>query len=139
LKRKPRILVVDDDSIILESCRKILESEGYSVKLVTTAEDAIECLESQYFDMMIMDVKMPRKDGVYLLERIRENWPLDIWPELPVLVMTGYPTPETIKVLKEKGSRSFIPKPFTPDELLTCVDKVLKRSKINEKEESAGN
>ncbi len=127
MKRKTKILVVDDDRIILESCQRILEAEGYGVKLVSNAEEAIDALESQYFDMMIMDVKMPRKDGVYLLEKIREKWPLDIWPELPILVMTGYPTPETIKILKEKGSRFFIPKPFTPDELLGCVQKVLKK------------
>ncbi|KPJ84085.1 MAG: hypothetical protein AMS17_16675, partial [Spirochaetes bacterium DG_61] len=77
----------------------------------------------------IMDVKMPEKNGVYLLEKITEKWPLETWPELPVLVMSGYPTPETIQSLIEKGAKEFIPKPFTPDELLQAVDKVLKKDK----------
>jgi CheY-like chemotaxis protein len=80
------------------------------------------------FDMMIMDVKMPDRDGVFLLESITEKWPLKTWPKLPVLVMSGYPTPETIQSLIEKGAREFIPKPFTPDELLRAVNKLLKES-----------
>jgi len=126
-----RILVVDDDTVVLNSCKRILEAEGFIVELVSSARDAMEKLEQAgIFDMMIMDVKMPEKDGVYLLEKITEKWPLETWPELPVLVMSGYPTPETIQSLIEKGAKEFIPKPFTPDELLQAVDKVLKKGKI---------
>ena len=125
-----RILVVDDDTVVLNSCKRILEAEGFIVELVSSARDAMEKLEQAgIFDMMIMDVKMPEKDGVYLLEKITEKWPLETWPELPVLVMSGYPTPETIQSLIEKGAKEFIPKPFTPDELLQAVDKVLKKDK----------
>jgi DNA-binding NtrC family response regulator len=126
-----KILIVDDDRIVLESCRRVLESEGFEVVLVSSAIDAIEQLEKKSFDLMLMDVKMPEKDGVYLLEKIREKWPLDDWPELPVLVMSGYPTPETIHDLKKQGARDFIPKPFTPDELLLSVQKSLKRGERN--------
>jgi len=126
-----RILVVDDDTVVLNSCKRILEAEGFIVELVSSARDAMEKLEQAgIFDMMIMDVKMPEKNGVYLLEKITEKWPLETWPELPVLVMSGYPTPETIQSLIEKGAKEFIPKPFTPDELLQAVDKVLKKGKI---------
>lgn len=126
-----KILIVDDDRIVLESCKRVLESEGFEVVLVSSAIDAIEQLEKKSFDLMLMDVKMPEKDGVYLLEKIREKWPLDDWPELPVLVMSGYPTPETIHDLKKQGARDFIPKPFTPDELFLSVQKSLKRGEIN--------
>ncbi len=128
---KKKILIVDDDRIVLESCKRVLESEGLEVVLVSSAVDAIEQLEKNYFDLMLMDVKMPEKDGVYLLDKIREKWPLEDWPELPVLVMSGYPTPETINNLKKRGARDFIPKPFTPDELLLSVHKSLKRSELN--------
>lgn len=126
-----KILIVDDDRIVLESCKRVLESEGFEVVLVSSAIDAIEQLEKKSFDLMLMDVKMPEKDGVYLLEKIREKWPLDDWPELPVLVMSGYPTPETIRDLKKQGARDFIPKPFTPDELLLSVQKFLERGERN--------
>lgn len=123
-----KVLIVDDDKIVLDSCKRVLEAEQLKVTLVSNAQDAIEELEKKYFDLMVMDVKMPEKDGVYILKKIREKWPLDEWPELPVLVMSGYPTSDTIQELKKRGAREFIPKPFTPDELLTAVQNVLKRS-----------
>jgi CheY-like chemotaxis protein len=123
-----KILVVDDDPFVLQSCRKILEAEGFKVTAVASAREAIETLELNYADLMITDIKMPEQDGFYLLGKIREKWPLASWPELPVLVMTGYPTPETLRQLKRSGVRKFIPKPFTPDELIAAVRKLGERS-----------
>jgi DNA-binding NtrC family response regulator len=128
-----RILVVDDDAIVLNSCRRVLEADRFEVTLARNAGEAIEKLESSgIFDMMIMDVKMPEADGVYLLEKISERWPLDRYPQLPVLVMTGYPTPETMRDLIDRGAREFISKPFTPDELLEATYRVLKVDRGNE-------
>jgi DNA-binding NtrC family response regulator len=128
--KNKKILVVDDDAIVLNSCKRILEAESCTVILASSAQDAMEKLEhAGVFDMMIMDVKMPERDGVYLLGKITERWPLEKWPELPVLVMSGYPTPDTKLSLLDRGVREFIPKPFTPDELIEAVDRVLhKRS-----------
>jgi DNA-binding NtrC family response regulator len=134
-----KILIVDDDRIVLDSCERILEAENFKILLVSSAMEAIQLLETEYFDLMIMDVKMPEKDGMYILDKIREKWPLEYWPELPVLVMTGYPTPQTIEELRKKGARDFIPKPFTPDELLQSVKKALKRSHKHGKTKSTGN
>jgi DNA-binding NtrC family response regulator len=121
-----KVLVVDDDAIVLHSCKRILEAEGCSVVLASSAQEAVQHLkDTGIFDIMIMDVKMPDKDGVYLLEKVTEKWPLKKWSELPVLVMSGYPTPETVETLTQKGARKFIPKPFTPDELLDAVRKLL--------------
>jgi DNA-binding response OmpR family regulator len=133
-----KVLVVDDDAIVLESCRKILESEGYKATCAQSAREAIDILEMSYFDLMVMDIKMPEHDGIYLLGKVREKWPMDRWPELPVLVMTGFPTPETLKALRRSGARSFIAKPFTPDELAAAARKLLKRSESNETDESSG-
>ncbi|MBN2325434.1 MAG: response regulator [Spirochaetes bacterium] len=127
--RNSKILVVDDDKIVLESCKRILEDEGYKVILVESAEGAIDLLEMEYVDLLIMDMKMPTHDGMYLFEQIKRKWPLDIWPELPVIVMSGYPTPKTIKDGLNRGAADFIPKPFTPDELISSVNKALKRRK----------
>jgi DNA-binding NtrC family response regulator len=115
-----KILVVDDDPIVLQCCKRVLESE-YLVECVPSADDAFDNLEMGYFDLMIMDVKMPDQDGFYLLRKVREKWPLDRYLELPVLVMTGYPTHDTLSELKKDGARHFISKPFTPDELLAAV------------------
>jgi len=126
--KSKRALIVDDAPIILASCTRILEAEGYNVTCVKNAREAIETLGKTYYDLMIMDIKMPEQDGFYLLEKIREKWPLEEWPKLPVLVMTGYPTPETLRALRNSGARHFIPKPFTPDELTAAVQKLLEKS-----------
>jgi DNA-binding NtrC family response regulator len=126
-----KILVVDDDQVVLHSCKVVLEAEGFQVHLVSSAREAIAFLESRYVDLMIMDVKMPEKDGLYILDVIREKWPLDRWPELPVLVMSGYPTPDTINDLIKRGVREFISKPFTPDELIESARKALTKKEKN--------
>ena len=128
-----KLLVVDDDQVVLNSCKVVLEAEGFQVNLVSSAREAITFLEDRYVDLMIMDVKMPEKDGLYILDVIREKWPLDRWPELPVLVMSGYPTPDTINDLIKRGVREFISKPFTPDELIESVHKALLKKEKKEK------
>ena len=120
-----KILVLDDDRIVLESCKRILEAEGLRVFLVSNVKEAVELLEDECFDLMIMDVKMPEQDGMYLLEKIKKKWPVDSKPELPVLVMSGYPTPDTISESLSKGARDFIEKPFTPEELIEAVQSAL--------------
>lgn len=127
--KSKNILVLDDDRIVLESCKRVLESEGFKVTLVSNVKEAVDLLEEGYFDLMVMDVKMPEHDGMYLLEKIKEKWPLDVWSELPVVVMSGYPTPDTISESLVRGARAFLEKPFTPDELIFSVQKSLKRSK----------
>lgn len=134
--KSKKILVLDDDRIVLESCKRVLEAEGFKVFLVSSAREAVELLKTGYFDLMIMDVKMPEHDGMYLLEKIKEKWPLDIWPELPVVVMSGYPTPDTISESLVRGAREFLVKPFTPDELISSTHKALKRSKKHGKSKS---
>jgi DNA-binding NtrC family response regulator len=136
--RDRKILVVDDDPLVLESCRRILESEEYLVVCALSANDAFDNLEMDHFDLMIMDIKMPRQDGFYLLGKVKEKWPVDRFRELPVLVMTGYPTQETLRELKKGGIHHFIPKPFTPDELLAAVQKIFERSETNEEKKSPG-
>ena len=115
-----KILIVDDDRVVLASCRRILESEGYAVNLTSSAKEAIQMLEKKKFDLLLVDVIMPEYDGMYLIGNVRENL-----PHLPILVMSGYPTPETISSGMRMGATHFIPKPFTPDELIKAVHKAM--------------
>jgi DNA-binding response OmpR family regulator len=116
-----KLLVVDDDKVVLDSCRRILEAESYTVVLTSSARDAVARLEAEAFDLLLVDVIMPEYDGIYLIGTVRQKW-----PTLPVLVMSGYPTPETISSGLSAGATHFIAKPFTPDELLAAVRKALK-------------
>lgn len=115
-----KILIVDDDQVVLASCKRILDSEGYAVSLTSNVKDALQMLQKKNFDIILVDVIMPEYDGIYLIGNVRENL-----PHLPILVMSGYPTPETISSGMRMGATHFIAKPFTPDELITAVYKAL--------------
>jgi DNA-binding NtrC family response regulator len=115
-----KILIVDDDRVVLASCKRILQSEGYEVILTSSVKEALQRLEEKKFDILLVDVIMPEYDGMYLIGNVRENL-----PHLPILVMSGYPTPETISSGMRMGATHFIAKPFTPDELITAVRKAL--------------
>ncbi len=114
------ILVVDDDRVVLSSCRRILEAEGYTTTTTPNVKAALKALEGEKFDLLLADVIMPEYDGIYLIGKVKQNW-----PDLPILVMSGYPTPETISSGMRMGATHFIAKPFTPDELIEAVDRAL--------------
>jgi len=116
-----KILVVDDDAIVIKSCRRILEAEGFNVTTVPSADEALEKFKYYEFDLLLMDVKMPKHDGIFLMREIKKNW-----PDIPIIVMSGYPTSETIAEVLRLGANLFIPKPFKPDELMKSVRQVLK-------------
>ena len=112
------ILVVDDDPMVLASCELILRAAEYEVCLTSSVKEALEILETKNFDLLLADVIMPEYDGMYLIGNVREKL-----PHLPILVMSGYPTPETISSGMRMGATHFIAKPFTPDELIKAVHK----------------
>jgi DNA-binding NtrC family response regulator len=118
-----KILVVDDDTIVTKSCRRILEAEGFEVTAVPGADDALEKIKYDAFDLLLMDVKMPKHDGIFLMREIKKNW-----PNIPIIVMSGYPTPETVTDVLKLGATQFIPKPFRPDELMKVVRQALQRT-----------
>jgi DNA-binding NtrC family response regulator len=132
--KKVKILVVDDDPIVLDSCRRVFEAEGIEVYLVPSAEKALEAMENNDFAILLIDVKMPEQDGMYLMRKVKEKW-----PEVPIIVMSGYPTPETIAGGFQLGAAKFIAKPFTPDELFETVQQVLQEEKNHGTKKSSGN
>jgi ATP-dependent Lon protease len=117
-----RILVVDDEPIILTCCQRILEVQGHTVRLVGSADEAITAMEDDPFEVLLVDVKMPIRDGIDLVREIKEKW-----AETSVIVMTGYATPETIRKSRSARADKFIAKPFTPDELLEVLEPILSK------------
>jgi DNA-binding NtrC family response regulator len=107
-----RVLVVDDEAIVLKSCRLVLEAEGWEVVSAGSVEEALSVLEGMTPDLLLIDVKMPVHDGMYLMRQVKEKK-----PGIPIIVMSGYPTRETISNAEDLGAATFLPKPFTPDEL----------------------
>jgi DNA-binding NtrC family response regulator len=129
-----KILVVDDENIVLSSCRLVLEAENFEVLLAESVEQALNIIMKEIPGLLLIDVKMPAHDGMYLMEKVNEKW-----PGIPIIVMSGYPTNGTVKAVAELGAAAFIAKPFTPDELLETVKSVLQKEKNHEKKESPGN
>jgi DNA-binding NtrC family response regulator len=117
-----RILVVDDDPTVLKSCQRVLEAEGFDVYLVPSADKALEAMRNDDFALLLVDIKMPQRDGIYLMSEIMKEW-----PNIPIIVMSGYDTEQTVQQAMETGAASFIAKPFTPTELLNALQKVLEK------------
>jgi DNA-binding NtrC family response regulator len=124
-----KILVVDDEGIVLSSCRRILESENFEVVEAGSVDEALKILESETgpFSLLLVDVKMPVHDGTYLMQKVREK---DL--DLKIIVMSGYATDETINRAEAFGAATFIAKPFTPEELLDTVLAVAGKGNRNE-------
>jgi len=124
-----KILVIDDEPVVLNSCRKVLEEDGFDVYLVPSADEALKAMKKEVFDLLLVDVKMPKHDGIYLIQKVKEKW-----PDVPIIVMSGYPTPDTITDGTEMGADAFIAKPFTPDELLEIIRQVIQKEDNHGKE-----
>jgi DNA-binding NtrC family response regulator len=116
----PRILVIDDEEVMLESCRRILERKGLTVD---TEQDGLRgrdrALNGNY-DLILLDVRMPQIDGLDLLADVRRRR-----SDLEVIVMTGYSTIDSAVKAVKLGAFDYVPKPFTPDELRARVDGAL--------------
>jgi DNA-binding NtrC family response regulator len=116
-----KVLVVDDEGIVLESCKKVLEAEGIDVIPAKSADEALSAIPREMPDLLLIDMKMPLHDGIYLMKELKKRN-----MDTPVIVMSGYSTDETIGEADAMGACRFLPKPFTPDELVETVRQVLK-------------
>ncbi|MBW1895444.1 MAG: response regulator [Deltaproteobacteria bacterium] len=119
----PEILVIDDEVVVGNSVRKILEPRGYHVVHAQTPQDAMETLSSVPVDMILLDMKIPGVRGLEFLEAIREEH-----PTTPVIMVTGYASVETAVESMKIGATDYVPKPFTPKELHGAVEKGLRRA-----------
>jgi DNA-binding response OmpR family regulator len=118
-----RILIVDDDAIVIKSCTRILEGEGFEIKCVDSADKALAIIKESTFDLLLIDVIMPKHGGLYLMKELRKQL-----SSVPLIVMSGYHTPETVSEVHKLGADQFISKPFRPDELLKTIRQVLGRT-----------
>ena len=115
-----KILVIDDEPMVCKSCEKIFE-DNYDVTITMSGREGLDRLLQEDFDLVIVDLKMPDMDGMELVKIIKQKR-----PNTEVVIMTGYSTVETAVEGMKLGAAEFISKPFTPDEMLTAVEEVLK-------------
>jgi DNA-binding NtrC family response regulator len=117
-----RVLVVDDEVVVVNSIRKTLARKGFVVDEAFTGASALTRIFTQQYDLVLLDMRMPDLNGLDLLPRIKKHR-----PDLPVIVVTGYASIDTAVEAVRRGASEYLPKPFSPDELYQTADKVLKR------------
>ena len=115
-----KILVVDDELVVIKSAQRVLGSEGYDVEGALGGREAILKLEQGNFDLVFTDLKMPEVDGITLIRWIKKSR-----PAIGILIITGYPSQDTIKDALEMGIIDYVPKPFTPSVLLDVTKRAV--------------
>jgi two-component system NtrC family response regulator len=117
-----RILVVDDDENIRKVLTTILEEEGYKVDSAETAKEAIEKTKKIFYNMALIDIRLPDMEGIELLTRIR-----DTVPKMRKIIITGYPTLQNAIAAVNRGANAYILKPFDMEKVLATIKEELKK------------
>jgi len=115
-----KILVVDDEESVCHSIGKILTRKGFVVDNSLDVEDAVKKMSKTSFDLVITDLMMPKTSGMELLQIVRDHY-----PELDVIMVTGYASIESAVKATKLGAAAYLPKPFTPDELMRVTEQAL--------------
>jgi two-component system copper resistance phosphate regulon response regulator CusR len=119
-----RILVVEDERKIAQALKKGLEAEGYEVVTAATGEDGFFSLNVELFDLLLLDLMLPGRDGIDILKALRQKG-----FQLPVLILTGRDTVEDRVLGLESGADDYLVKPFAFPELLARIRLLLRRGK----------
>jgi DNA-binding response OmpR family regulator len=124
-KRDIRILVADDEARILEMVKLLLEHQGYQVIPAWDGEEALEKIRSELPDMVILDIIMPKRDGLAVCKAVRSSVETMF---IPIVMLTGQDSVEEKLRGLSAGADDYITKPFNADELLARIEAVLRRS-----------
>ena len=127
-----RILVVDDDRAVRESLRRSLSFNGYSVDLAQDGQEALELITTARPDAVVLDVMMPRLDGLEVCRRLRSSG-----DDLPILVLTARDSVSERVAGLDAGADDYLPKPFALEELLARMRALLRRTTPEDRESIA--
>ena len=115
-----RILIVDDEEIVIKSCLRILGGGDYHVAAAYDGREALRKIEENPYDVIILDVMMPNMGGLEVLRRVKNTH-----PDMDVIMVTGLALVDTVVQARRLGACDFISKPFEPDELRLVVQRAL--------------
>ena len=118
-----KVLVVDDEQVVLDSVERHLKRDGYEIRKALSGAEALAVLDAEGADVVVTDLMMPGMDGLELLSRIRGEG-----GGPPVIMITGYATMRTALMALRKGAFDYIAKPFTRSELLGVVARATRRA-----------
>lgn len=125
LLERPRILIIDDEEVIREACSQILRAQGSVVSLAANGDDGLDTFMKFRPDLVFVDLKMPGKSGIAVLEEIHRSDPTVI-----KIVITGYATIESAVDAMKKGAFDFLCKPFLPDDIRRVATRGLQERRL---------
>jgi two-component system sensor histidine kinase/response regulator len=125
LDKTPRILIIDDEEVVLDSCKQILRKENYVISTVSNGDLGLEVLPEFEPDLVFVDLKMPGLSGLEVLNKIK-----GIDPNIVTIVITGYSTVASAIDSMKNGAYDFLPKPFTPEEFRMITHRGIERRKF---------
>ncbi len=116
----PKLLVVDDESVVRESCTRILEPEGFEVEVSASSREGLARALADRFAAILLDIMLPDQDGLTFLQELRRRG-----NQVPVIIITGYSNVPSAAAAMRLGASDYIPKPFSPDEILGAVRRIV--------------
>jgi len=119
------ILVVDDEEVMRSACTQTLNRDGHRVRVAENGERGLAMIKEEVFDIVILDLVMPGLSGMDFLHKVKEDF-----PDLLVIVITGYATVESAVEAMKRGAYDYIPKPFTPDALRMVVRRAIEKREL---------
>ena len=120
MSNEPKLLVVDDEEVICEGCRRIFTRQGFEVEKCSDACQGLRLASEHDYSAILLDIKMPEMDGIAFLEALRKEK-----PTVPVVLMTGYPSVSNAASAMRLGASDYVTKPFTPEEISQAVHRLL--------------
>ena len=128
MKNKPSVLVVEDDTNIRETLSTILQQEGYKTDTAKNGQEAIEKSKTKFFNLALLDIKLPDMEGTKLLTTMHKNL-----PKMVKIMITGYPSLENAVEALNQGADAYIIKPVKLDKLLALIAEKLEEQRQAEK------
>jgi two-component system sensor histidine kinase/response regulator len=122
-----KILFIDDENIVLHSCKRIFKNSGYNIDTASSGEEGLQKVNDNEYDIVVSDLKMPGIGGMEVLKTIRKEY-----PNLTVIIFTGYANVETARDALKNGAFDYIPKPFTPEEIRDVLENAIKSLEARE-------
>lgn len=125
--KKRKILLVEDETVLREALQDWLVADGYEVEVAASGEEALGRIKSEEFGVIVLDLRLPGIDGLRVFEEAK-----DVKPEIKGVIITAYPSKETLTKAKEIGLLDYLPKPFNVEDLEKIISGALEE--VDEKE-----
>lgn len=127
-KDQPSILIVEDDANIRETIETILQQKGYNTDTAKNGQEAIQKSKAKFFNLTLLDIKLPDMEGTKLLTTLHEDL-----PKMVKIMVTGYPSLENAVEALNLGADAYVIKPVKPEKLLALIEEKLEKQSQAEK------